>query len=176
MPGVRYVVVSGLPASGKSTVASRIAPLLGLELIDKDDILEASFPSGEIDPETRTRLSRQADHTMRKRLEVVPSACLVSHWQRPELSTSSGTPTGWVASLPDLVEVYCACSPVTAARRFLERTRHAGHGDHLRDPDLVIEQLHALAALGPLGIGKTVVVDTEGEFDVIGAVKAVSRA
>jgi shikimate kinase len=33
-------VVSGLPGSGKSTIARRLGPLINLPVIDADDILE----------------------------------------------------------------------------------------------------------------------------------------
>ena len=89
MQSVRFVVVSGVPASGKSTLASRIAPLLGLELIDKDDYLESAFAGRTVGLDERQRLSRQADHLMRKRVELSSGAVLVSHWQRPEISTTS---------------------------------------------------------------------------------------
>jgi len=39
----RFVVVSGLPGSGKSVLAQRLSPLLGLPVIDKDDILDRLF-------------------------------------------------------------------------------------------------------------------------------------
>jgi len=39
----RFVVVSGLPGSGKTTVAQALAPLLKLPLFDKDAILEQLF-------------------------------------------------------------------------------------------------------------------------------------
>ena len=175
MRQAQFVVVSGLPGSGKSTVGSRIAPLLGLEMIDKDAILEGFFGSGDVDPEERNRLSRQADHALRKKAEMSDGAVLVSHWRRPELSSISGTPTDWLGTLPGVVEVYCRCSPATAARRFLERTRHAAHGDDAKNPELVLEQFHALDALGPLGIGKQVTADTEHDIDVIGVVKSITR-
>jgi hypothetical protein len=38
-----FVVVSGLPASGKTTLARRLADGLGLPLLDKDDILDRLF-------------------------------------------------------------------------------------------------------------------------------------
>ena len=38
-----FVVVSGLPASGKTTLARRLASVLELPLIDKDDILDRLF-------------------------------------------------------------------------------------------------------------------------------------
>jgi hypothetical protein len=174
MARVRFVVISGIPGSGKSTVGERIATLLGLDVIDKDVILEASLPGGVVDPETRDRLSRQADHAMRTKVQVSRGAVLISHWRRPELSMASGTPTEWLTMLPDLVEVHCVCSPSTAARRFLDRERHRGHGDERHDPGDLLERFHALADLGPLGIGTTVTVDTEGDLDVMAVVRAVT--
>ncbi|WP_245771051.1 AAA family ATPase [Actinacidiphila guanduensis] len=40
-----FVVVSGLPASGKSTLARGLAGRLGLPLIEKDAILESLYNS-----------------------------------------------------------------------------------------------------------------------------------
>jgi hypothetical protein len=42
-PMNRFIVVTGLPASGKSTVGVTVARALGLSLFDKDEILEALF-------------------------------------------------------------------------------------------------------------------------------------
>src|SRR5690348_5875164 len=39
----QFVLVSGAPAAGKTTLARSLAPLLGLSLIAKDDIKEALF-------------------------------------------------------------------------------------------------------------------------------------
>lgn len=58
----RFVVVSGLPGSGKSTVARLVSPALNLPVIDKDDILERLFDSkGVGDASWRRALSRQSD-------------------------------------------------------------------------------------------------------------------
>lgn len=40
-----FIVISGIPASGKTTLASQLAPVLNLPLLDKDDILESLFDS-----------------------------------------------------------------------------------------------------------------------------------
>jgi hypothetical protein len=40
-----FVVISGLPGSGKTTLGRRLAPILNLPLIDKDDILNRLFES-----------------------------------------------------------------------------------------------------------------------------------
>jgi hypothetical protein len=66
--------------------------MLGYDVIDKDDLLEASFATaGTISPEVRADLSRKADTLMRKRVELRDRAVLVSFWRRPELSATSGT-------------------------------------------------------------------------------------
>ena len=163
----RFVVVSGLPGSGKSTLARQIAPPLRLQLIDTDDFLEMLLDRyTTVDSALRFRLSRQADDDMRTAAEASSGAVLVSFWRREELSATAGTPTGWLRSLPNVVEVHCACSPAIAEQRFLARRRHPGHGDATRDRDDVAAQLEAIAALGPLALGSVVRVDTEDVVDV----------
>ena len=61
-----FVVMSGLPASGKSRLGAAIAPLLGLALLDKDDFLETLFErDGTGDAAWRERLSRRSDDLFR---------------------------------------------------------------------------------------------------------------
>lgn len=157
----RFVVVSGLPGCGKSTVGRRIAPLLELALFDKDDFLEQRFEAEpKIDSDLRFRLSRQADDDLRAAAESSRGAVLVSFWRREELSTTSGTPTRWLRALPNVIEVYCTCPPAIAAERFLARTRHQGHGDTTRNRDDLARQFKSYAALGPLRIGRLLHVDT----------------
>ena len=167
------VVVSGLPAAGKSTRARQIAPLLDLPVIDKDDLLEASFPPAEVSPDERFRLSRRADATLRELVQGSLGAVVASHWRRPELSTASGTPIEWLSSLPLVVEVHCTCDPHTAAERFVNRTRHPGHGDQLTGFEEILEQFQAIESLGPLRIGPTVSVATDTPVDPPGVVDQI---
>ena len=162
---VGVVVISGLPASGKSSLARQIAPLLGLPVIDKDDILENSFPEENIDPTERHLLSRAADAILQQRVETTPRAVVASFWRHPSLTTDSGTPTLWLQQLPHLVEVHCVCSPATAAQRFLQRRRHPGHGDWNKTPGQVLAQFQELHGLGSLGVGPLIDVDTEIAVD-----------
>ena len=157
-----FIVVSGLPGGGKSALSRQLGSMLDLSIVDKDDILEASFTrAAPIDPEERFLLSRRADGNLRKRAEYLGRAILVSFWRRPELSATSGTPTEWIARLPQVIEVHCTCAPETAATRFLARSRHPGHGDADKDPGEILAQFQGLAALGPLGVGPLVEVSTE---------------
>jgi hypothetical protein len=106
----------------------------------------------------------------RARADVSAGAVLVSFWRRDEVSATAGTSTEWLWELPNVVELYCACSPTVAADRFLARTRHHGHGDALRSRDELMAQFEALAPLGPLGVGRVVEVDTEHAIDIGGVI------
>jgi hypothetical protein len=125
----RYNIVSGLPASGKSTVARQLATSLSLPLIDKDELLELIFERrGVGDAGWRKQLSSAADQEFQDRAQRSNGAILVSWWRHPLSLSESGTPTGWLAALGGVqVELYCRCDPAIAAQRFAARRRHPGH-------------------------------------------------
>ena len=59
-----FIVLSGLPASGKSTLGRAVAKALRLPMLDKDELLEALFESRGIgDADWRRRLSRIGSRT-----------------------------------------------------------------------------------------------------------------
>src|SRR5690349_22393578 len=107
----RYLILTGLPASGKSTLGRAVAAALGLPMLDKDDILEALFDSlGVGDAEWRRRLSRAADEVLRRQALASHGAVLASWWRHPASGEESGTPCEWLRSLPGaLVELHCVC-------------------------------------------------------------------
>jgi adenylate kinase family enzyme len=167
-PGSRFIVVSGLPASGKSTLARSLSQALSLQLLDKDSFLEDLFDSaGAVSERARRELSREADADLRKHAEQSTGAVLVSWWKHPRSASDSGTTTEWLATLPGIiVEVHCQCSAEVAARRFLERKRHIGHLDHRWSYAELVGNLREQASLGPLGIGPLIVVGTHSPPDV----------
>lgn len=163
----RFIVMSGLPGSGKTTVGRRLAQDLGLPMLDKDDILEALFDGlGVGDAEWRNRLSRTADEVLRRLADQTSGAVLTSFWRHPRVTGESGTPTDWLSSLSGkVVEVYCVCPPEIAAERFAARKRHDGHLDRNKRSDDVLTNFVELAARGPLGLGPLVRVDTGHAID-----------
>ena len=72
-----------------------------------------------------------------------------------------------------MVEVHCTCDPHVAAERFVNRTRHLGHGDQLKGFGEVLEQFQAIRSLGPLHIGPTVTVATDTPVDPTGVVDQI---
>ncbi|HEV7784959.1 MAG TPA: AAA family ATPase [Thermoanaerobaculia bacterium] len=167
-----FLLISGLPASGKTTLGRRLAHALGLALLDKDEILEALFEGlGVGEAEWRNRLSRSADVVLQRMAAQTAGAVLASFWRHPQVTGESGTPTGWIAALPGkVVEVHCVCPPEVAAERFLTRKRHDGHLDRDKRSEDLVADFVRLASLGPLGIGLLVTVDTGCAVDLDGVV------
>jgi shikimate kinase len=78
-----FVVMSGLPGSGKTTLGHQLGATLGLGVLDKDDFLEAHFAEhGQVDSDLRWHLSRLADAELRESAATLSSAVLISFWQR----------------------------------------------------------------------------------------------
>jgi hypothetical protein len=171
-----FIAVSGLPASGKTTLAIKLAEELGLPLFDKDDILEALFDHAEmVDVAVRQRLSRMSDDVLARIAAASRGAVIVSFWRHECAEGTSGTPITWLRTLTaTLIEVHCVCSPTVAARRFRVRQRHPGHNDAVRSPDLT-DQFQRLADLGPLGLGMTISVRTDEPYDIAGIIRDIRR-
>ena len=156
----RFIVVSGLPGSGKTTLALRLGPALSLPVIDKDAILDQLFErEGGGDELWRRALSRQSDALFQTAAMASDGAVLVSHWRLPGMREHSGTPMDWLAPY-DLVNIHCVCPPELAAARFGARTRHPGHLDARRTHEELLQQFLALERLGPPPIKPSTVVDT----------------
>lgn len=173
----RYLVVTGLPASGKSTLAKRLAPGLGLAVIDKDEILESLFEEvGVGDANWRRMLSQRADDEFRRRAEQTTGALLISWWRHPQSTVLSGTPTDWLSGLSGAcVEVHCKCKPSVAAQRFAARQRHRGHLDGRWTVEELLSSFESQAMLGPLGLGHVVEVSTESHVDIDKLLREVAK-
>ncbi len=163
-----FVVVNGLPGAGKSTIGRVLADQLQVPCFDKDDFLDRLLENSSDPQSERSMLSRRADASFIEHARQAEEAVLVSFWRRPELSTTSGTPTEWLAELPDPIELWCQCPPEIAVRRFLNRRRHHGHGDEAKRSDQLLEQFKSLDRLGPLRAGRLVLFDNSEQLNVDG--------
>lgn len=158
------IVVSGLAASGKTTVGRALSEGLSLPLIDKDDILEALFDSmGCENREQRHRLSRASDEVLFRMAASSGSAVLVNWWNHET------APDRLRLVADSIVEVFCDCPVEVAAARFLTRQRHPGHLDRLRKPEEHAEGIRRLRETyrGPLRLNDSLItVNTNRLVDV----------
>jgi predicted kinase len=163
-----YVIVSGLPASGKSQLAEPLAEMLGVPWIEKDAIKEALFEAAGYGGWHRSKeLSRAADAAMITAARDADAAVLDNFWH-PEAVEAAIAPLAGA-----LVEVCCTCPPEIAYERFRRRRRHPGHAD---DENVAkAEDFIAYAELLPLRVGPVIEVNTNGPVDV-GAVAERVRA
>lgn len=176
----QHLIVTGIPASGKSTMARALSEEIALEMLDKDEILEALFNEKGIgDVHWRSILSRTADEILRERASRSESSIIVSWWRHPASILDSGTPIDWLSDLRGvLIEIYCICDPAIAVERFKSRIRHRGHLDQFKVSADLLAAFQQQAALGPLGIGHLVEVNTEASVelaDVLFRINSLSR-
>lgn len=155
----------------------KLAPLLGLSVIDKDDILERLFDSqGSGDSAWRRSLSRESDLIFRREAEASNGALLVSFWRLPGMAEDSGTPTDWLSRLSHrIVNLHCECPAEVAAARFSQRKRHGGHLDDTRSSDQILASIRDLARFTPPAIGHQVTVNTAGEVNLGDLAREISE-
>ena len=165
-----FVVISGPPASGKSTLAPQLARELGLPLVAKDTIKDALM---SVLPVPEVEASRQLGRAAVAAMFAVASASPVGAVVESNLYRYT---RDLVASLPGaVVEVFCRCDRNVAAARFKARagTRHAGHFDDVRAAD----ELWNDEVSEPLAGGWPVVeVDTNDTVDVDAVLRLVRDA
>jgi len=172
------IVVTGLPAGGKTTIGREIAQRLDIPFLDKDDYLEQLYDErGTGDRAWRTRLSLESNDLFQEDAVTHPQAVLVSHW-RPKWSDGpSGTPTAWLeSSYQQVLELFCDCPVETAAQRFANRQRHAGHLDKNRELSDITKSLTRYRAELPIGIGCLIVVDSSGKVDLSQTISDIQMA
>ena len=145
----RFVVVTGLPGAGKSTIAEPLAAALGVRHLSKDAIKEALFDVvGFGGWEFSKTLSRASDLAMVRIAQDLDGAVLDNFWHRDLAGELLAPLRGRT------IEVYCRCSPDVAYERFRSRRRHPGHADDENPEDVsdlrVHEERYPLGSIGPV--------------------------
>jgi predicted kinase len=122
------VVVTGMPSSGKTTVAEGLATRLRLPLVAKDEIKESLYESlGADDVAASARLGAAAYALIfglaRTMLASGASLIVEANFFRDQESQ--------FAALPEhrLVQVHCEAPLALLLERYANRSRHVGHHD-----------------------------------------------
>lgn len=168
---VDFVIVSGPPGSGKTTVAGPLAAHLGLPLLCKDTIKEAMMDALGVETvEDSRRIGGAAIASLFALARANGRAVLESNWS-PVRAIDDLRNLGGV-----IVEVFCDLDPVVSQQRYFDRaaTRHQGHFDLSRRDD---PSLWTGAALQPVACGWPVLtVDTSAPVDIDGLARSVAAA
>lgn len=166
-----FVVVSGPPASGKSTLAPGLALGLGLPLVAKDTIKDAMMSHLSVpDVEASREIGRTAVAAMLAVAAESPIGAVIESTFYRSLAVAD------LGRLPGrVVEVFCRCDQQIASDRYLSRagTRHAGHFDDVR----TTEELWNEEVAEPVAGGWPVVeVNTNHPVDLANALTLVRAA
>ena len=155
------ILVNGVPASGKSTVARRIAADLSLPLLALDTVKEALFAElGTGDRLHNRRFGVASYRVIWALVAALPehAAVVVDAWFGFQpLALLQGHLAS--AGVGRLAEVWCQAPPEVTAQRFAERARerHVGH----LGLDYVPELRVLAATARPLRICPVITVNTD---------------
>lgn len=172
MDGDVVVVVAGIPASGKTTLAAGLSTRLGWPLISKDVVKEALFDAlGTGDLEWSRRLGRAGHVVMYSLAATSPNVILEAHFQRgiaePEL----------LALHRRIVQIYCRCPVEVAAERYRRRVddpdRHAGHLLEHQSDEVIGRWMNEAPTPLDLPDALLVEVDTSKPVDLGPVVRAI---
>ena len=163
-----FVVVSGPPGSGKTTLATGLAQEMGLPLIAKDLIKETLMAVLAVPDVDASRMIGRAAVEVMFTVAAAASggAVLESNFHRSVSRLD-------IEALPGLiVEVFCRCDREVALSRYRERSehRHPGHFDDRRTDD----ELWNDEVTAPVGGPWTVLeVKTDRPVDISTVIKDI---
>lgn len=132
------VVVSGLPATGKTTLANALGEALGLPVFCKDHFKELLFatrmnPEAGVDRETSRDFGKQSMHvlyTIARELVRCGVGCIIEAYFHPELAAPELAPLIRAARV---IQVHCAADDAVMVARYRTRfetgERHEIHFD-----------------------------------------------
>ena len=165
-PKRKAIIVNGLPASGKSTVAREMARSFNLPILARDTIQEALYDViGTGDREYNRMLGRAGMAVIWAVINNFPldASVIIDTWCRypPYDWVAQGRAT---AGIDRFVKIWCHASGEILSSRYLSRVgvRHPGYPGK----DFAVELIEIAKKTGPMGIGDLFLVDTSSPQSV----------
>jgi len=155
------VLVTGLPAAGKSTLARRLGRALGWPVLSLDSVKEALH--AQAPAVDRAVLRRQSETILWVLAADQPSPVFIDLWVQPGRDNLRVRADVSALGVP-AAEIVCAVDAETAVARYRARQRD---GPHQPADSEVLDRIRAAAtAWGPLGVGPTLTVATAQPVDL----------
>lgn len=158
-----WVVVSGAPGTGKSTLAAAVADSLQLPLLSLDEIKEAlADVLGLGDELWSDRVGDAAAEVVFRLAKSFPG-CVAEGWWRRDRRVRA------VEEFQGCIEVFCRCDAAAAQKRATSRLRAQRHPIHrdVINPTVVEALAATVAEVEPLRLGGELIeVDTTYAYDL----------
>lgn len=164
VPTPLLVVVTGMPSSGKTTIAEALARQLRWPLIAKDEIKESLYDTlGAHDVDSSSRLGDAAYSLIfaLARVSLASGASLIV-----EANFFRGQARDFVALPPShVLQIHCSAPLEVLLKRYASRERHPGHHDAHKIAELPAR--YASGAHAPLELtGELIELDTTVRVDI----------
>jgi len=157
------ILVTGVPASGKSTLSRLLADALQLPVLSKDVVKEVLHDS--LDPTDPVNISRASAEVIWCLLPSFPRGAIVDMWLDPVRDAGvAADGLRRAVATTRAVEIQCRCPGEVAVERYRGRLRSAAH----RPPDTetLARIQEAADAMAPTGVGPHLAVDSTKPFAI----------
>ncbi len=156
------VVVTGVPGSGKTTLASALAIALNVPLLSLDAMKEHLYDGG-VGAQDPYGLRLAAEAELVAQLSATAGTVVVDIWIAPRRDTERVTAL-LEQQGKDIVELICRVPADIAVSRYAGRQRTV---PHLPPDEPTLQRIRdAVDVLKPMGIGTGIELDTSRRLDI----------